>query len=48
MLCEFIGTLNEQETATLFLLMAEIEKDRSSIQRILNYITGNQSKQTSL
>jgi len=44
MLCEFIRTLNEQETATLFLLMAEVEKDRSSIQRILNYITGHPPK----
>ena len=48
MLCEFIRTLNEQETATLYLLMAEVEKDRSTIQRVLNYITRQQTKQDSL
>jgi hypothetical protein len=48
MLCNFIRTLNEQEIATLYLLMAEVEKDRSNIQRVLSYITRQQPGQDSL
>ena len=48
MLCNFIRTLNEQEIATLYLLMAEVEKDRSNIQRVLSYITRHQPGQDSL
>jgi len=48
MLCNFIRTLNEQEIATLYLLMAEVEKDRSNIQRVLSYITRKQPGQDSL
>jgi hypothetical protein len=44
MLCNFIRTLNEQEIATLYLLMAEVEKDRSNIQRVLSYITRQQTR----
>ena len=48
MLCNFIRTLNEQEIATLYLLMAEVEKDRSNIQRVLSYITRQKPGQDSL
>lgn len=41
MLCEFIRTLNEQEVASLYLLFVEVEKDRTVIQKVLNYITNN-------
>jgi hypothetical protein len=39
MICEFIRTLNEQEVATLYLLMIEIEKDRSLLQQLQHFIT---------
>lgn len=39
LLCEFIRGLNEQEIATLYLLMVEVEKDRSTISKVLHFIT---------
>lgn len=39
LLCEFIRGLNEQEIATLYLLMVEVEKDRSTIGKVLQFIT---------
>ena len=38
-ICDFVRTLTEQETATLYLLMAEIEKDRSTVQQVLHFLT---------
>lgn len=38
-ICGFVRTLSEQETATLYLLMAEIEKDRTLVQQVLHYLT---------
>lgn len=38
-ICDFVRTLSEQELATLYLLMAEIEKDRSAVQQVLHYLT---------
>ena len=44
MISAFIESLDNQELGTLYLLLSEIEKDRSTMQRILHFITQPQQK----
>jgi len=45
MVCDFIRSMTEQEVATLYLLMTEVEKDRTVIQKVLHYITQGEKTQ---
>lgn len=40
MITEFCSTLSNQELGTLYLLMIELEKDKSNFQKAVQYITG--------
>lgn len=44
MITAFIGSLDNQELGTMYLLLSEIEKDRTTMQRILHFITQPQTK----
>jgi hypothetical protein len=46
MINSFVQTLDNQELGTMYLLLAEIEKDRSNIQKILQFITGSSTVET--
>jgi hypothetical protein len=43
MISSFIQSLNNQELGTMYLMLSEIEKDRSNMQRILHFITQPQA-----
>ena len=44
MIASFCKTMSNQELGTMYLMLSEIEKDRTNLQRILQFIT--QAKQT--
>jgi hypothetical protein len=44
MIGSFCSAMSNQELGTMYLMLSEIEKDRSNLQRILQFIT--QAKQT--
>jgi hypothetical protein len=46
MINSFVQTLDNQELGTMYLLLAEIEKDRSNIQKVLQFITGSSPVET--
>lgn len=46
MITTFIQTLDNQELGTIYLMLSEIEKDRSNIQKILQFITGSTTVET--
>ncbi len=46
MINSFIQTLDNQELGTIYLMLSEIEKDRSNIQKILQFITGSSTVET--
>jgi hypothetical protein len=46
MINSFVQTLDNQELGTMYLLLAEIEKDRSNIQKVLQFITGSTTVET--
>lgn len=46
MINSFVQTLDNQELGTMYLLLAEIEKDRSNIQKVLQFITGSSTVET--
>ena len=46
MITTFVQTLDNQELGTIYLMLSEIEKDRSNIQKILQFITGSTTVET--
>jgi hypothetical protein len=46
MIISFVQTLDNQELGTIYLMLSEIEKDRSNIQKILQFITGSTTVET--
>ena len=40
MITEFSGTLSNQELGTLYLLLIELEKDKANFQKVLLFVTG--------
>ncbi len=46
MINSFVQTLDNQELGTMYLLLAEIEKDRSNIQKVLQFITRSTTVET--
>ena len=46
MINSFVQTLDNQELGTMYLLLAELEKDRSNIQKVLQFITGSTTVET--
>jgi hypothetical protein len=46
MITTFVQTLDNQELGTIYLMLSEIEKDRTNIQKILQFITGSTSVET--
>lgn len=46
MITTFVQTLDNQELGTIYLMLSEIEKDRSNIQKILQLITGSTTVET--
>ena len=46
MIISFVQTLDNQELGTIYLMLSEIEKDRTNIQKILQFITGSTTVET--
>lgn len=46
MITTFVQTLDNQELGTIYLMLSEIEKDRTNIQKILQFITGSTTVET--
>jgi hypothetical protein len=46
MITTFVQTLDNQELGTIYLMLSEIEKDRTNIQKILQFITGSTTIET--
>jgi hypothetical protein len=46
MIASFCQTMSNQELGTMYLMLSEIEKDRTNLQRILQFITQSQPTNT--